>query len=311
MTTSGVTTLDPVRDTVVYSALRKVGAYAAPARPRADQVLDAVTALNLMIKSAQVKQLMHVTQFVTLFLEGGTAIYDLPGAYGASAYDQTTLTAAVASAGTVLPVTTSSGITAADIVGIILSDGTLHWDVVASVDSTTQITITTGLSGAASSAAYVYSYNSDDALYRPTRIFHSNRRLAGGNEVPLTPLARDEYQDLTNKSSSGTPVQIYYDPQRSIGKLYVWPVPTDSTEQLVFSVDRPLEVMLDSEDTFDFPGEWIEVLVYALAVRIAPEYGIPLNERLLLEKTLAGLATDLFGYNMDYTSTFLGVQTHG
>jgi hypothetical protein len=198
-----------------------------------------------------------------------------------------------------------------DIIGIMLDDNSIHWDVIDTVDSSIQVTITDGLAGAASDGKAIYSYATDDALYRPTRIFHSNRLLEQGSEVPLTPLGRDDYQDLTNKTSSGTPVQIYYDPQLAVGKLYVWPVPIDAREKLVLSVDRPLEIMIDSANTYDFPQEWVEVIKYGLAVRIAPEYAVPLNERAALKQEFAQFAENLMSYNMDDVPTTLGINYYG
>lgn len=145
--------------------------------------------------------------------------------------------------------------------------------------------------------------------FRPTRIFNASRKSTGGSEIILQSMSRSDYQNLTNKTSSGTPVQYYYDPQNSVGKLYVWPVPTGTNPgSLVLDVDRQLQMMVDSSNTYDFPEEWIEVLTYGLAVRIAPEYAVPLNEREALRKEYIGLVDNLMSYNMDFTSTFFGVS---
>ena len=40
--------------------------------------------------------------------------------------------------------------------------------------------------------------------------------------------------------------------------------------------------MTSSTDDFDFPPYWTEALIYGLSDRLAPEYGIPLQDRQLL-----------------------------
>jgi hypothetical protein len=312
MTTSGETTFNPVRDVVVKSALRLVGAYATGGLPKAQQILDANTALNMMIKTWQTQNFMWVKEFVTLFLAGEQRIYDLPGANGASSYIETTVISEVQVASPdVIPVTSSAGMSVGDIFGVLLDDNSIDWGVILTVDTATQVTLTADIDGAASATNAVYSYAVADALYRPTRIFHSNRLLEQDSEVPLTHLGRDDYQDLTNKRSAGTPVQIYYDPQLATGKLYVWPVPIDAREKLVLSVDRPLQVMIDSANTYDFPEEWIEVLKYGLAVRLAPEYAVPLAERRELKSEFAQFASNLTDYDIDDVSTTLGINYYG
>lgn len=158
------------------------------------------------------------------------------------------------------------------------------------------------------------SYSLPDEVnttFRPTRIFSATRKSASGNEVPLTPLSRSDYMSLPNKTSQGTPTQYYYDPQLATGKLYLWPAPSSSADSIVLDVDRPLQMMIDSANTFDFPQEWLEVIKYGLAVRIAPEYTLPLNERALLQREFSSLAENLLAFNMDHISTFIGANING
>lgn len=231
MTTSGVVTFSPVRDVVIKSALRLVGAYAPPALPRSDQITDANIALNMMLKSWQVQGALWVKEFVTVPMVASTAVYSLP-------------------------------------------DGV-------------------------------------NTTYRPSRVFNASRRNSTGSDVQLEQLSREDYQLISNKTSLGAPNSYYFDPQLSTAKLYVWPVPVNATESLILDVDRPLQAMVDVADTYDFPDEWLEIIKYGLAVRVAPEYAVPLNERRLLEADFSNLASNIIAYNMDHTSTILGVNTHG
>lgn len=93
--------------------------------------------------------------------------------------------------------------------------------------------------------------------------------------------------NLLPTNSSGTPIQVTYQPKNNVGTLKVWPTPdtyaaTNVTLNLTYL--RPLEYFNTSTDTADFPEEWVSAIIYGLAVRMAPEYGVPLMDRQLLMK---------------------------
>jgi hypothetical protein len=308
MTLSSTKSYSPVRDDVLKRALRLVGAYASSANPQANQIADANSALNMMLKAWQVQNFLWVKQYVTLFTVPGQAAYSLPGAHGATKYLTDALAANCMASETVIEIADTTNVNTGFIIGVYLTSGALHWDTVASVDSSTQLTLTTGLAEAASSGAVVYLYAAINALYRPTRIFSAVRVQSGGNEISLAPMGRDDYSALPNKSTQSLPVQFYFDPQTSVAKLYLWPTPQTAADRIVLDVDRPLTAMVDSANTFDFPDEWIEVISYGLAVRLAPEYAVPVNERALLTQEFTNLASNLLAYNIDHSSVFFGVE---
>ena len=101
-------------------------------------------------------------------------------------------------------------------------------------------------------------------------------------DIPMRILTRDEYNRLGNKTTTGQPIQIYYDPQRDYGTLYTFPA-ADATsvsrKQIQFTYMRPFEDFDASTDEPDFPQEWFEALKYGLASRLAGEYGISLDDR--------------------------------
>lgn len=101
-------------------------------------------------------------------------------------------------------------------------------------------------------------------------------------DIPMRIITRDEYLRLGNKSTVGQPIQIYYDPQRDNGVLYVFPPANSSSvsyKQIKFTYQRPFEDFDTSTDEPDFPQEWFEALKYGLATRLAGEYGIGMDER--------------------------------
>jgi len=132
---------------------------------------------------------------------------------------------------------------------------------------------------------YKLGPSSPTPIDRPVHVFNGNRKSSVGNEIPMTQLTRSEWMAVPNKTAQGVPVQFYYDAQTGDGVLYVWPTPqTGTTDILILDIDRQIDIMVDSLDGFDFPPQWYDAITYSLAARLAPEYGMPLAERKVLQK---------------------------
>ena len=227
-----------------------------------------------MIKAwqAQGLHLWRKTE-ATLFLTADQQSYTLSatGDRATLSYDETTLNGAHSSGATTIEVTSTAGMTAADLVGIELTDGTMYWTTVSVVTDSDTFTIpAAGLTGAASDGGKVYSFTSKIA--RPLRILDA-RRVVDGNEIPIQLISRKEYFDLPEKDSAGVPVLAFYDPQLTTGKLYIWPASDNAVDLIKFTYERPIEDFVSTSDNPDFPIEWAEAITYNLAVRLYPEYG--------------------------------------
>ncbi len=184
----------------------------------------------------------------------------------------TTLSAAEAVSQTILSVTNTANIAVDDHIGITLSDGSVFWTTVASKTSNT-VTVDDALTGAASSSANVYSYTT--RIDRPVKIRSARSyRVTDGTEVTINPLTRDEYFEKSQKRSNGNDTtEFYYDPQITTGNFYIWPQPDTITNLVKFTYQRQIADMDAITDNVDFPQEWIDAIVYNLAVRLAPYYG--------------------------------------
>jgi hypothetical protein len=108
----------------------------------------------------------------------------------------------------------------------------------------------------------------------------------GGAVRSLFPEARDDF-NLLNRTQTGTPVCFSYQPKVNLGVLSLWPIP-DSTAVSGYTVrvtyQRPFSGFTSSSETPDFPQEWQNALIYQLAVSLAPEFGVPLEDRKLLNQ---------------------------
>lgn len=141
---------------------------------------------------------------------------------------------------------------------------------------------------------------------RPTRIFFPTRRtISTAVETPMVgPLSRQEYMALSNKATSGTPVQVYYDPRISTGALYVWPVPSAVGDKVVITVDRTIEDSGVEENELDLPPEEIRMVKWNLALELAPEYGMKVPDRDRLERFALALKQKTDVFNTDDAPVF-------
>jgi hypothetical protein len=106
-------------------------------------------------------------------------------------------------------------------------------------------------------------------------------------DIQLILLSRLEYMQYSNKFAVGIPNSFYYDPQMapgpltaydptlSKGVLRIWTAPSDMTRTIYLEVQRPVQDITDSTQTFDLPLEWYDALATGLAAEVADKYEIP------------------------------------
>lgn len=312
MPTSQSTSWNPTLYQLINRSLRIVGAYASTDNPRPEQQQDALYALNGLIKSLQVEGFLWLKTFCTLFLNKGQVSYNLTDAAGfshcATSYIETTTTADVAAGAGTVDLTSVTGMTDGDYIGICTDSGVIEWFTATFAGNTATLSDVTTL--IASSGNVVYTHSAASQIRRPTRVFTAVRRLASNTvseqiEVPITLYSRDEYVSMPNKTVQGKPVQAFYDPQLVTGMLYIWPTADTPNDKIVLTVDRPVQDMLADTDTFDFPQEWIDLLATGLAMKIAPEYGVALAERQILMQEYAAMKDAVGSYNRENAPTFI------
>jgi hypothetical protein len=107
------------------------------------------------------------------------------------------------------------------------------------------------------------------------------RETSGAPRI-LIATPRSEF-NLLNTETTGKPVNFTYQPFINYGVLKVWPSP-DAADNLELTYHIAAEGFTAAGETPDFPQEWRNALVYGLAVALAPEYGVPLNDRQHLAK---------------------------
>lgn len=107
------------------------------------------------------------------------------------------------------------------------------------------------------------------------------------SEVEWDLINRSEYDLNRLPTSTGVPVHYGFTPEISTGTLRIWPAPDASAAasyRLLVEYQRKFDGFVAGGNTPDFPSFWTDALVYGLAVRLAPEYGVPLQDRQMLMK---------------------------
>lgn len=274
-------------------------------------------ALNRMIKHWQMRGVHLWTQhegalvfdyqvssyaFSDQDLSGGAV-----GMVNSSVLVSTTLTADAAAAATVLTVDSTTGMSATNKVLIQLEDLSRHATTIVSVDSATQITITSGLASAAveDAAVYVYPVAVTQAnLFYPKQIMNVRLHYSDNNETMLSELSRDGYMNRNDKTLSSTPFSYYIEDNLVNKKIYLFPVPENIADSLRFTYIKALDDINSLSNDVEFPAEWERTIVLNLAVEVAPEFGKEAKLPILAPLAAMALA-DAEGWDDEATSVQL------
>ena len=307
MALSGSIDFNQTRNEIINDALVICGAIEEGEDPSAAGTASAARQLNRMVKrwNAAGAHLWRTDEGV-LHLDVGVTEYAIGtgGAHATTDGDavKTELGAAAAASATSLTVDSITGMATGDNIGIVLDDGTIDWTTINGAPSGTTVVITTGLTSAASTDNHVYAYTTK--IDRPLRVVDIRRRGADGNDVPITMISRQEYVDTPNKTNQAPPVQVYYDPQLTTGRMYVWNAPDTANDRLFWTAHLPLQDFDTSAHNPDVPQEWLDAMVWNLSRLLCPSYGVPAKLRSEIRAEAATMFDDALGFDVEPTPIF-------
>ena len=278
MATSGVTAYTITETDIIYDALQSIGAYGAGETVSTDDYALARRKLNMIVK-----QWMGTTDYAPglklwsrkrgyLFLQKGQAVYSLgpSGDHATSSYVSTTISADEAAAQTVLSVTSTTGMSASDYIGIELDSGSIHWTTINGAPSGT-VTITVALPSQASTGNRVYAYTSK--VRKPLEILTAVLRDSNGVDSYFNPfLSVEEYESIPDKGSDGDPSAWYFEDGITNATVYCDREADDVTKVIRFVFLSPIEDFTTSTDTADYPQQWYRPLCAQLMLDSAPAF---------------------------------------
>jgi hypothetical protein len=135
-----------------------------------------------------------------------------------------------------------------------------------------------------------------------------SRDNISNTDIPMNIYTQYNYNLLSTKINQGYPVHLWYQPLNQSGNLTIWPAPDQysATNRTIFFVyQRAFDQFNAATDTPDFPQVWIEPLIYSLAHRLGPEYGLPLSELDKLNETANALITNALSFGTEEGSLFI------
>jgi hypothetical protein len=276
MATSGSVDFNQTRNEIIEAALRKCGQLAEGETATAQQTQDASEDLERLVKLWQAIGL-HLWKYKNLvvFTEKNKAKYTISET-GDRIVDEdnlkeTTTTADALSGASSVSVASISGITDGDIIGIV--NGTqIFWTTVDGSPAGSVVSLDDNLTEDISSGSTVYAFTSKEPKF--LRMIGARALTTPTSEIDMGIIGREDYFGISNKKATGIPVEVYYNPLRASGELFVWPMSNDERILLKLNVEAKIEDFDNADNNADFPDEWIQALIWNLAEQIAPEYGV-------------------------------------
>lgn len=103
-------------------------------------------------------------------------------------------------------------------------------------------------------------------------------------EVPVGIMTDQAYASLAIKGQTSSQwTAIWYQPTfvtSGWGKIYLWPIPTVSTNDLVLYFLQPLTEFADLTTQYQIPDGYYEAILYNLALRLCNPFGTPVPQDL-------------------------------
>lgn len=289
---------------IVREMMLNVGAIGEAEVPTAQEFNDCTRKLNMVIKQNRTKgnfangMQMWTRQRGDLFLGYTQHLYNLgpsgdnwaggvTGGTLGQAFNQTTTTAGSNIGASTLAVSAITTINAGDFIGVQYTSPAgnpdLFWTTVSGAPSGHTVTLTTPLTGAVSSSAYVYNYTVKQQ--RPLGIATCVLRDSTYNDTQQNPLTLEDYEALPTKTmpqNVADPTAYYY--ESGLGDSTSLTITANSgagtyrldcggaqdvTKRLHMVFWREIMDITNANDNPEFPQEWYRALCWAGSKEIA------------------------------------------
>jgi len=274
MATSGTRTLTRTRDDIIIGALRLLGLYKPGGTAPHREIFDfAADSLNDMITEWQADGVgQWLKANATLYMQYGTSEYNIgpSGDHCTLSAIETTLSADGSAGESTITVDSITGISDNDYIGIELDNNYFQFTTVNGTPSGSTITLDDVLTDNVNDGDFVFAYT--NKVSRPLDIEDVRYVQDDDTEIQINSVSRNEYMAISDKSDTGTPNIVHYQPTMTNGKLYVWQPPDDVELRLRFTIMQPIEVFTSRTDNPCFPQEWFNTLKYNLADYMGLEY---------------------------------------
>jgi hypothetical protein len=144
---------------------------------------------------------------------------------------------------------------------------------------------------AASTASYAIGTGGSINIIRPVSIAQAmlvqDTAATYPIEIPIRVLSDQEWPHLSQKTATGTaPTSIYYDHKEAagLGTIYVYPIPTVGTTQLVLYTPLAITEFAAQATNYTFAPGYRRAILHNLAFELATEFTVPADILDLVER---------------------------
>lgn len=152
----------------------------------------------------------------------------------------------------------------------------------------------------------------------PLKIISAIREHTDGGVATMEQLSYNEYHSLPNKDTKSTPTEFMFIPpnpnNNNLATVKVWPSPDATAASdwtFKFVVQTPTEDVDSGTDDLDIPPYMLEAVKYGLAYRLAPQYGLPLEERAQLARDTSSALQRALDFDTEWSSVYFRPDSRG
>lgn len=240
----------------------------------------ALNMMNLMFKDWSLKDGIKLwkRRQGSVFLSYNQNSYELGSVSGSdncsNSYVSTTLSTGSSQTALTVTLTSVSGMSVNDNIGIELDDLSRQWTTISAINTTTKVvTLNAALTNSASSGNTLITYT--NKINRPLEILRGTLLdLSTGVENPFEILTFDQYFNLPIKTNNSRPINAYYDQLLNnslpyTGTLHVYGNPDSSKYIINFTYKDTIQDVVNASDILDFPQEWQLTIIQGLALKLS------------------------------------------
>jgi len=128
----------------------------------------------------------------------------------------------------------------------------------------------------AGTGTYTWGVGGSINTLRPNKILGVSVTDSSDISHPVEIISEGEYSKISSKTSVGRPYALFSNYTFPYVTIYLYPVP-NAAETLLFISLKPFTESSSFEtvnDTLSLPTHYEEAVIYNLAIRIAPEFGV-------------------------------------
>jgi hypothetical protein len=313
---------------MITAMYRKIGAIAEDETPTAGMFNDALFAGNALLKEWQALGI-HVwtEEEAILFFQAGQNRYLLggtgPGGTGpdnccdANSWVPMQAANPASSGATSITVTNTvapNGFTvkSGDNFGVVLDSGLAFWTTVPGSPAGNVVALASPIPAGQSVSAQNNAFSYTTKIVRPLQVPRARQIYYSGGQngprlTPMSVLSRKEYMNLPQPLDPGISTQFFYTPQLVSGEFYAWPNPQNANFGARLTWYRPLMDLTTPANTADLPQEWLNGLMWNLALEMAPEFDCPPQRWQMIQTMAATKLTLIQGYDRESEPIYFGM----